>query len=89
MSYRIPNGDQNHRVTVQALRSRIVLNSNRASIADVKELDAAHEAHIRAKTDFHVENSDRTMINLIGTWARLNRVMWSLEDKYGSTNAVR
>lgn len=77
--------DENHRTTVLAMRAHVRAKGEYfpGVIADLRELDEAHEAHIRSKTDFHVANSDRTMINLIGTWARLSRVMWKLEDKYG------
>lgn len=50
---------------------------------DLKEISEAHESHIRAGTDYHTVNSDRTMINLIGTWARLSRVIIQMEEKYG------
>lgn len=82
--------DQNrpHRDTVSYIRSTIhnKFNTYRKHIdaaKDIETLDDAHEAHIRAKTAFSTVNSDRTMINLIGTWARLNRVIMEMDDKYG------
>lgn len=75
-----------HRDVVQRVRN-LVLSLIRGSAKDREKdiviLDTAHEAHIRAKVDFSTSNSDYTMINLIGTWARLNRVMMEMEEKYG------
>lgn len=76
-----------HRITIGYIRATIK-NSNRKSVVetakDLETFDAAHEDHIRAKTAFDTVNSDHTMINLIGTWARLQRLIWAMDDKYGS-----
>jgi len=64
--------DHRHRITAARL--------NIVSAAKKQEFDEAHEAHIRAKTAFITHNSDETMINLIGTWARLNRLLMQAEE---------
>lgn len=82
------NPNRPHRDTVNYIRGTIkagiVVKSTEEVIEDLKEIDIANEAHIRAKTQFSTINSDNTMINLIGTWARLQRVIWKMDDKYGS-----
>lgn len=67
-----------HHVTVAEIRRHITVPY------DLDKLDTAHEEHIKAKVAFSVSNTDNTMINLIGTWARLNRIISDMDDKYGS-----
>lgn len=50
--------------------------------ADHKRLNDAMSDHIKANTAFNLKNSDETMQNLIGSWARTTRVMWEMEMKY-------
>lgn len=73
-----------HRDVINRLRTTILKGRElyTVPIKDVANLDAAHEAHIKAKTEFSTSNSDFTMVNLIGTWARLNRIMMEMEEKY-------
>lgn len=75
-----------HRITVLYVRSLIkgcVACQMGEQIADLATLDKAHEAHIRARTAFATSETDATMINMIGTWARLTRVIRDMDDKYG------
>lgn len=73
-----------HRDVVSRLKTAIRKGRelHTVPISDIAKIDAAHEAHIRAKVEFSTSNSDYTMVNLIGTWARLNRVMMEMEEKY-------
>lgn len=71
------NPNRAHRDTFHAVR-RYVTDAK-----DKTEMDLAYSAFVNAQTDFSTFNSDHTMINLIGTWARLQRVIWSMDDKYG------
>lgn len=50
---------------------------------DRQILSDAHTEYTRAKVAFSVVDNDDTMINLIGSWSRINRIMWQMEDKYG------
>lgn len=75
----------NHRLKVSTMRAHVANSPNATSRAsDLADLDKAHEAHIKARTAYALEPSDETMINLIGTWARVTRNLWKLEDKYGA-----
>lgn len=86
---------RNHRITINYVRSLLTkaladgdrLNAPRIVrhnvAADLKALDIAAEAHIKAHTAFDTFNSDETMVNLIGTWARVTKVMRDIDDKYG------
>lgn len=49
---------------------------------DLVVLDNAWEFYSDAKDKWDQVNSDDTMINLIGTWARFNREVWKIEEKY-------
>lgn len=44
--------------------------------------DVANENYIRAKTTWITNNTDETMIALIGTWARLGRVRWEIQKEF-------
>jgi hypothetical protein len=52
--------------------------------ADLAALDKAQMEHIQAKIQFARLQSDATMINLIGTWARMTKIMRDMDNKYGS-----
>lgn len=71
-----------HRLKVHEVRNMILMSKRQNIAPDIETLDNAHEAHIKAKTLFSVSNTDRTMINLIGTWSRLTRIMNELDIKY-------
>jgi hypothetical protein len=84
--------DQNrpHRITLDYIR-RLIRNAKDTAFfgikdrdADLAALDKAQTEHINAKTQFALLQSDATMINLIGTWARLTKIMRDMDDKYGS-----
>lgn len=82
--------NRSHRDTVNYIRN-IIKNGSKSQnfstnvmIVDLKEIDDANGAHIRARTEYSTINSDNTMINLIGTWARLQRIIMIMDDKYGS-----
>lgn len=78
--------DRPHRTTVLAVRNSIRQCQEcpmEEQIADLSTLDKAHEEHIKAKVTFSTINSDNTMINLIGTWARMTRIIRDMDDKYG------
>lgn len=47
------------------------------------ELVTAYDAYLKAYAKFISLNSDDTMIQLIGTYARWSRVMHTLDEKYG------
>lgn len=79
-----------HRDLVSEAR-RLVLMSPRLNVDQleatrdtVTELDNANEAYIRAKVRWSTTNTDETMIDLIGRWARLNKLFRDIEHKYGS-----
>lgn len=63
---------------------RLYVNQLEAIRDTVNELDNANEDYIRAKLRWSADNTDETMIDLIGTWARLNKHFRDIEDKYGS-----
>jgi len=76
-----------HRTTVLFVRNEIKasygMGNDIAVATDIDTLDAAHEAHIRAHNAFNTSNTDETMINLIGTWSRMSRIINHMDDKYG------
>src|SRR5258708_4856726 len=84
-----------HRVVVATARSLIANKTitNDASFrqqqADLAELDAAYSNHIRALTHFSTNNTDDTMIALIGTWARLNRIILNTDIKYSKFGVTK
>lgn len=53
------------------------------SIKELDEFDAAYADYVHAKVEWSVRNTDETMINLNGTWSRLNKLFRDLDDKYG------
>lgn len=71
--------DRNHRITINYVLSIIPETEK----ADRDRVLQAAEAHIKAKTAFDTKNSDDSMVNLIGTWARFSRMLWEMDDKYG------
>lgn len=75
-----------HRLTVMAVRETIQGGFEVPSAfrkADLRRLDAAYEAHIRANNAWTLSNTDETMINLIGSWAKLTRTMMEMDLKWG------
>lgn len=75
-----------HRDTVNIIRRKIKNGKMRTTeevIIDLREFDDANTAYIQAKTEFSTFNSDRTMINLIGTWARIQGLIRKMDAKYG------
>lgn len=50
---------------------------------DIEAFDDAHKEHIKAKVVWSTSNTDETMINLVGTWARMTRLINKMDDKYG------
>lgn len=81
----------NHRLTVNTARRRVtewkISNADQleAQRDDLIALDNSFEAHIKARTAYALEQGDDTMINLIGTWARVARVLRDLEERYGNS----
>jgi hypothetical protein len=66
-----------HRVTLAYMRQTIT-DAN-----DPETFDNANRAYISAKVAWSTINNDETMINLIGSWARLNKIIREMDDKYG------
>lgn len=84
--------DRPHFVTVAAVRNMIKAENAFplvVNVTDLAEIDAANEKYIRAKTHWSTRNTDATMIELIGAWARLNRILWLMDDKYGVAISVK
>lgn len=81
-----PSSSTSHRIIIQVIRARIVgkygTGDDIRVADDITRLDEAAEAHIRARTAYSTHNSDETMINLVGTWSRVARVIRELEIKY-------
>lgn len=47
------------------------------------EFQGIMQQYIHAKVEWSLHNTDETMINLIGTWARFTRIMHTVDNKYG------
>lgn len=80
------DANREHRLNVLYVRDEIVTSAGydpSTRLADITELDKAHEAHIKAKVQFSIRNTDNTMIDLIGTWSRLTKLIRDFDDKYG------
>jgi hypothetical protein len=79
-----------HRLTLDYVRRMIRLAPDTAFFgkkdrdADIAALDKAQIEHINAKTQYALLQSDQTMIDLIGSWARLTKIIRDMDDKYGS-----
>lgn len=54
---------------------------NNANSADQEELTKRYTEYYDAHRDFQTNNSDLTMVNLIGKWARFTRQVWAVDDK--------
>lgn len=84
----LDNPYQTHHITVQTIRNLIFNSGNTAFYGqkdrsiDIANVDSAHGIYIHAKNEFSVQDTNKTMIALNGAWARLNRVMMELEEKY-------
>lgn len=66
-----------HRDTVNYIRSTIT------SYPDRQKIDDANEQYIRAKAKWSTLDNDETMINLVGTWSRVSRIIREMDNKYG------
>lgn len=86
---------RSHRITVAAVRHMIYVASSEASLAnsatllsqakeDLEIINKAADAYIRANTHWQTFDNDENMIDLIGTWARMTKVIRDMDDKYGS-----
>ncbi len=71
------NSQRSHRDTVNSIRTTI------SGYPDRQKLDDAHWQYIQAKTKWTTLDNDETMINLVGTWSRLNRILNEMDAKYG------
>lgn len=71
---------RNHRDTYHAARNRLTMEGTNVSLEHRDLLDNAYREHIRALNAFITVNSDDTMVNLIGTWARITKVLRDSED---------
>lgn len=78
--------DRPHRLTIAAVRRVVQGNFAVPSperVADLKVLDAANEHYIKTKVLWSTNNTDTTMIDMIGAWSRMTKVLHDMDDKYG------
>jgi len=62
-----------------AMRHRIYAVRLNANDAQKQELDEVHEAYIKAKTRFSIIDNGENLANVVGTSARINRIIWQIE----------
>lgn len=84
MSYSVDK--ETHRVRYGKTVAKVQLanrnGDNPAAANDLHTLRKAMEDHIRAKNAWDTNNTDQTMIHLIGSWARVTKIMLDLDAKY-------
>lgn len=71
---------RNHRDTYHSTRNRLTELGTNVALGHRDLLDNAYREHIRALNAFTVVNSDDTMVNLVGTWARITKIIRDSED---------
>lgn len=75
-----------HRVRYAVVREKIRAHyghgHDTSVTRDVETLNKAMRDHLSAKTDFDLANTDETMINLIGTWSRMSKIMRDMDERY-------
>lgn len=69
-----------HRDTYYSARNRLTEIGSNAAMVHRDLLDNAYREYIRAIGNFATVNSDDTMVNLIGTWARITKIIRDSED---------
>lgn len=84
----------NHRINYYSIRALIYnaiakaqVDNNGMLLSQAKNdlvfIDDTWTFYETATKEFNTNNSDETMINLIGLWARMSRIMRDMDDKYG------
>jgi ribosomal protein L1 len=78
---------EQHRVRYAVVFAKVQMAAERDGVVskaavDLKALKEGMEAYIHAKTAWTTNNTDETMIHLVGKWARMSKLLREADEKY-------